>query len=144
MTRRARVLRVAVTDARGKAVGPPWRAYVAGLAGWLARIAPAGARGVVNVALVSDAWMRSLNRKFRRRDAPTDVLSFPNQDFSSANSPSCSEILSSPPGSLDGRLGAPGTPNASSSACSRYTAFCTSWGTIITVKMAPWSDSKCG
>ena len=40
-------------------------------------MAPARARGVVAVALVSDAKVRALNRSYRRRDASTDVLSFP-------------------------------------------------------------------
>jgi probable rRNA maturation factor len=50
-----------------------------GLAGWLTAVAPARARGVVTVALVSDARVRALNRRFRKKDAPTDVLSFPNR-----------------------------------------------------------------
>jgi probable rRNA maturation factor len=49
----------------------------AGLGGWLPRVAPARARGVVGVAIVSDARVRSLNRRYRGRDAATDVLSFP-------------------------------------------------------------------
>jgi probable rRNA maturation factor len=48
-----------------------------GLATWLARVAPASARGQVTVAIVSDRRMRALNRMFRGRDAVTDVLSFP-------------------------------------------------------------------
>jgi probable rRNA maturation factor len=48
-----------------------------GLAGWLARTAPANAAGEVTVAIVSDRRMRSLNRMFRGTDAATDVLSFP-------------------------------------------------------------------
>jgi probable rRNA maturation factor len=44
---------------------------------WLARAAPASARGEVTVALVSDGRMRSLNRAFRGKDVATDVLSFP-------------------------------------------------------------------
>jgi probable rRNA maturation factor len=47
------------------------------LSRWLERVAPARARGVVNVALVSDARVRALNRQFRGKDQPTDVLSFP-------------------------------------------------------------------
>jgi probable rRNA maturation factor len=67
---------VTITDGRGRRLG------AAGLAAWLARVAPAPARGEVAVALVSDARIRALNRRFRRRDAVTDVLSFP------ANEPS--------------------------------------------------------
>jgi probable rRNA maturation factor len=48
-----------------------------GLGQGLIRIAPASARGDVCVALVSDARMRALNRQFRGKDRPTDVLSFP-------------------------------------------------------------------
>jgi probable rRNA maturation factor len=44
---------------------------------WLARVAPARARGEVTVALVSDRQVRTLNRSYRGVDAPTDVLSFP-------------------------------------------------------------------
>ena len=49
-----------------------------GLSAWLRRVAPRGARGTVNVALVSDARMRALNRRYRRRNSATDVLSFPS------------------------------------------------------------------
>ena len=34
-------------------------------------------RGEVNVLLTTDAAMRDLNRRFRRKNKPTDVLSFP-------------------------------------------------------------------
>src|SRR5688572_16749874 len=51
-----------------------------GLAGWLASVAPARARGAVTVAIVPDARVRALNRRFRRKDAPTDVLSFPSDE----------------------------------------------------------------
>ena len=33
-----------------------------------------------SIVLVSDAAIRRYNREFRSKDAPTDVLSFPNQD----------------------------------------------------------------
>ena len=49
-----------------------------GLAPWLAKIAPAAARGDVCIALVSDARMKALNRQFRGKDKVTDVLSFPS------------------------------------------------------------------
>ncbi len=55
----------------------PGRTEVRGLSGWLAKAAPATARGDVSVALVSDRRMRALNRQFRGKDAVTDVLSFP-------------------------------------------------------------------
>jgi probable rRNA maturation factor len=64
-------LRVLVADGRGRPVAS------GGLAGWLRRVAPPGARGVVSVALVSDRRARALNSAYRRRDYATDVLSFP-------------------------------------------------------------------
>ena len=48
-----------------------------GLGRWLARIAPKRARGSVTVAILSDSRVRALNRKYRGKDEPTDVLSFP-------------------------------------------------------------------
>jgi probable rRNA maturation factor len=36
-----------------------------------------GLRGTVNLLVTSNARMRSLNRRFRGKDKPTDVLSFP-------------------------------------------------------------------
>ena len=49
----------------------------AGLAKWLQAVAPARARGEVTVAVVTNACVQELNRRYRRKDAPTDVLSFP-------------------------------------------------------------------
>ena len=66
----ARRLEVTVTDARGR----PLREE--GLARWLERAAPAGARGAVSIALVSDALMRRLNASHRGVNHATDVLSF--------------------------------------------------------------------
>ena len=37
----------------------------------------AGLQGAVNVLVTSNAEMKSLNRRFRGNDKPTDVLSFP-------------------------------------------------------------------
>lgn len=34
-------------------------------------------KGKINLVLVSDKEIRKLNRKFRRKDKPTDVLAFP-------------------------------------------------------------------
>ncbi|HKE59292.1 MAG TPA: rRNA maturation RNase YbeY [Pyrinomonadaceae bacterium] len=39
----------------------------------------------VTIAFVSDARIRELNRRFRGIDKATDVLSFPNSDFSGAD-----------------------------------------------------------
>ena len=47
-----------------------------GLARWLASVAPARVRGEVAIALVTDAHIRKLNARYRRRTAATDVLSF--------------------------------------------------------------------
>ncbi len=51
-----------------------------GLAAWLRRVAPARARGGMTVAIVPDGRVQRLNRQYRRKDAPTDVLSFPSDD----------------------------------------------------------------
>ena len=72
--RGARIV-VTVTDGRGGAAAAP------GLARWLAGVAPRSAPRDVGVALVSDARIRALNRRFRRKDAPTDVLSFEPSDI---------------------------------------------------------------
>jgi probable rRNA maturation factor len=66
-------IRVLVADERGR----PVRA--AAFARWLARVAPARARGTVHVALVSDRRVRALNRRYLHEDRATDVLSFPAQ-----------------------------------------------------------------
>lgn len=67
-------LLVAVTDAAGRPIRN------GGLARWLASVAPVRARGEVAVALVSDARVRALNRRYRRKDQTTDVLAFPAGD----------------------------------------------------------------
>jgi len=66
---------VSITDGRGRARQAP------GLASWLTRVAPAAARGDVGIALVSDARIRSLNKRYRRKDRATDVLSFEPSDI---------------------------------------------------------------
>jgi probable rRNA maturation factor len=67
---------VVVTDGRGRPVD------TRGLARWLASIAPPRAQGALSIALVSDAQARVLNRRYRRRDYATDVLSFPSESRS--------------------------------------------------------------
>jgi len=49
----------------------------AGLARWLESVAPARARGTITIAVLPDGRVRELNRRYRRKNAPTDVLSFP-------------------------------------------------------------------
>ncbi|HLG58555.1 MAG TPA: rRNA maturation RNase YbeY [Vicinamibacterales bacterium] len=53
---------------------------VPGLARWLESVAPARAHGVVTVAVVPDARVRALNRRYRGKDVSTDVLSFPAEE----------------------------------------------------------------
>jgi probable rRNA maturation factor len=67
-------LTVAISDGRGRPVAD------GGLGRWLAAVAPPRARGEVAIALVSDAHVRKLNRLYRKKDAPTDVLSFPGSE----------------------------------------------------------------
>jgi len=71
--RPASALRVVVTDA----IGRPLRRRA--LAHWLEATAPARARGVVTLALVSDSEIRRLNRRFARADHATDVLAFADE-----------------------------------------------------------------
>jgi probable rRNA maturation factor len=54
-----------------------------GLGPWLERVAPRSAGGVVTVAIVADAKVRALNRRYRGIDRATDVLSFPAEAVSS-------------------------------------------------------------
>ena len=56
---------------------------VKGLGVWLAKSAPASAKGDLSVAIVSDRRMRALNRQFRGKDKVTDVLSFPSDPSTS-------------------------------------------------------------
>jgi probable rRNA maturation factor len=68
-------LHIAVTDGRGRPVRAP------GLGRWLVAVAPARARGTLAIALATNAEVRALNRRYRRKDEPTDVLSFPAEDW---------------------------------------------------------------
>ena len=68
---RGSALRVLVGDEWGRRGAAP------GLARWLVRVAPVRVRGTVSIAMVSDARIRDLNRRYRGVDLATDVLSFP-------------------------------------------------------------------
>src|SRR5262245_59747272 len=74
-----RRLRVLIADEEGRRVSGP------GVSRWLVRVAPRRARGEVGVALVSNARVRALNRRYRRRDYATDVLSFSYGAWGRAN-----------------------------------------------------------
>jgi probable rRNA maturation factor len=69
-----------------------------GLATWLARAAPATARGEVTIALVSDARMQTLNRSYRNKNYATDVLSFPASPRPLRKDPASRAQAAGPPG----------------------------------------------
>jgi probable rRNA maturation factor len=48
-----------------------------GLGRWLVRVAPRSAHGTVCIAILPDTKVKTLNRKYRRKNRGTDVLSFP-------------------------------------------------------------------
>jgi probable rRNA maturation factor len=72
-------LHVSVSDGRGRP------ARDGDLARWLAGAVPARWRGEVGIALVTDARIRTLNQQYRRKNTPTDVLSFPADDAEAGN-----------------------------------------------------------
>ena len=80
-------LAVSIVDDHGRPASAP------GLAVWLRRVAPARARGLVNVALVSDQRVRALNKTYRRKDYATDVLSFPAEPSALSPKPFLGDIV---------------------------------------------------
>jgi probable rRNA maturation factor len=50
-------------------------------------VAPRRARGEVALALVTDRYIRSLNKTYRAKDRATDVLSFPHPDRPAPRAP---------------------------------------------------------
>jgi len=48
-----------------------------GLGPWLRRIAPRSAHGTLTIAILPNNRVKALNRKYRGKNAGTDVLSFP-------------------------------------------------------------------
>jgi probable rRNA maturation factor len=83
-----RALRVLVGDEHGRRMPS-----APSLARWLKDIAPARARGTLSVAVVSDARVRTLNRRYRGVDSTTDVLSFPASPQPPASSPCLGDIV---------------------------------------------------
>jgi probable rRNA maturation factor len=67
-------LRVTLTDGRGRPVRD------GGLGRWLTSVVPARVRGEVAIALAPDSQVRALNHRYRRKNVPTDVLSFPSNE----------------------------------------------------------------
>ena len=116
-------LRVLVADERGRPAAAP------GLARWLAGVAPSRVRGTVNIALVSDATVRELNRRYRGVDDATDVLSFPGRRVTPGHADRPRPFLwaiSSSPGAWRGvRRARRAIPRRLSSGCWRSMAFCT-------------------
>jgi probable rRNA maturation factor len=68
-----------IVDVSGPAVPRLSRAEIAAFAQRVLRAA--GAKGIaeVSIAFVDDAAMRALNRKYRRKNTTTDVLTFPGE-----------------------------------------------------------------
>jgi probable rRNA maturation factor len=80
-------LRVSVTDGAGR------RVRDGGLARWLTSIAPPRARGDLGIALVTDARIHRLNRQYRHKDGPTDVLAFPADADTPAGPPVVGDLV---------------------------------------------------
>jgi probable rRNA maturation factor len=73
---------------------PAWRSAVADVRKLVRRAAraaiaatPVGAELEISVTLTDDAAMRRLNREWRGKDRPTNVLSFPFSDLPPAGAP---------------------------------------------------------
>jgi probable rRNA maturation factor len=112
-------LRVVVTDRYGRPLRAP------GLAAWLAAVAPREARGEVAIAIVSDQYIRTLNRTYRRKDTPTDVLSFPT----STSSTSSTSTPSTPSTSSTSSTSTPSTTRTSSTSTLSTTRTSSTFGT---------------
>jgi probable rRNA maturation factor len=66
----------------GSGLSPRRKRSIAWIGRWLATAAPRQATGSVTIAILPDARVRDLNRRFRGQDEATDVLSFPHSDKS--------------------------------------------------------------
>src|SRR5258708_26728638 len=52
----------------------------------------AGVSGDVSILIAGNLQLRALNRRFRKKDKPTDVLSFPSADGAGGDIPNSAEI----------------------------------------------------
>jgi probable rRNA maturation factor len=86
-SQRGRTLRVHVSDELGRTISAP------GISRWLTRVAPIQARGAVCIAIVRDSRVRTLNKRYRRRDYATDVLSFPSSSTPAPSGPYLGDIV---------------------------------------------------
>lgn len=68
-------LAVAVTVGGG---GAKAAAAATGLGRWLSGVVPVTIQGSLGVAIVTDRRMQELNLRYRHKNLPTDVLSFPS------------------------------------------------------------------
>ena len=138
----ARPGRLAVEVAAAGASAGPAR----GLSRWLVAAAPPRAAGSVSIAVVSDARMRALNRRYRGKDRVTDVLSF---SFPGRPAPGLRHLVpglwaksSSPRAARGVRPPRPGTRSPPSCGCSRCTGCCTCSATTTSATTARWRASS--
>jgi ssRNA-specific RNase YbeY (16S rRNA maturation enzyme) len=114
-------VRVSVTDGAGRP------RHLPGLSDWLRAVAPARACGAVSIALVGDAAMRRLNRRFAGKDRATDVLSFPSDAVEGVLGD-----IAIATGLARRQARGPVTPTQRNSASWRFTGCCTCSGTTTT------------
>ena len=105
---------------------------------WLARLAPARARGEVSLAFVTDARIRALNRAYRGADEPTDVLSFPADPVAPPGGRRARGHRHCRRRGARARRARRATRSAPRRACSRCTACCTCSATTTTPTRARW------
>jgi probable rRNA maturation factor len=70
-------IEIIVEDEGWDEAGPDWDALAADLVARLLRRMPDAGPGTIAILLTDDAKLQELNRTFRGKDGPTNVLSFP-------------------------------------------------------------------
>ncbi len=98
-----------------------------------------GLRGAVDVLVTTDKTLRQLNRSFRGKDKPTDVLSSPHPKPSQKNTPATSPSPSKPP---PARPKPSPTPSPTRSRFSSSMASSTSPAKITKLTKAKWQPAK--